>query len=78
LNAAKLSLQEKQEKELEIKKQRGEFDEIMKTQADKSNSEIANLKTQLEQIKINDSLLSSASKHRSNVPDQVVQLLKYK
>ena len=76
LNAAKLSLQEKQEKELEIKKQRGEFDEIMKTQADKSNSEIANLKTQLEQIKINDSLLSSASKHRSNVPDQVVQLLK--
>ena len=30
----------------------------------------------LEQIKINDSLLSSASKHRSNVPDQVVQLLK--
>jgi len=76
LNVAKSALQEKQEKELEIKKQRGEFDEIMKTQADKSNSEIANLKTQLEQIKINDSLLSSASKHRSNVPDQVVQLLK--
>ena len=76
LNAAKLSLQEKQEKELEIKKQRGEFDEIIKQQADKSNAEIANLKTQLEQIKINDSLLSSASKHRSNVPDQVVQLLK--
>ena len=76
INVAKSALQEKQEKELEIKKQRGEFDEIMKTQADKSNSEIANLKTQLEQIKINDSLLSSASKHRSNVPDQVVQLLK--
>ena len=76
LNAAKLSLQEKQEKELEIKKQRGEFDEIMNTQADKSNSEIANLKKQLEQIKVNDSLLSSASKHKANVPDQVVQLLK--
>ena len=73
---AKSALQEKQEKELEIKKQRGEFDEIIKQQADKSNAEIANLKTQLEQIKINDSLLSSASKHRSNVPDQVVQLLK--
>ena len=51
-------------------------DEIIKQQADKSNSEIANLKTQLEQIKINDSLLSSASKHKANVPDQVVQLLK--
>ena len=76
INVAKSALQEKQEKELEIKKQRGEFDEIIKQQADKSNAEIANLKTQLEQIKINDSLLSSASKHRSNVPDQVVQLLK--
>ena len=76
INVAKSALQEKQEKELDIKKQRGEFDEIIKQQADKSNAEIANLKTQLEQIKINDSLLSSASKHRSNVPDQVVQLLK--
>ena len=76
INVAKSALQEKQEKELEIKKQRGEFDEIIKQQADKSNQEIANLKKQLEQIKVNDSLLSSASKHRSNVPDQVVQLLK--
>ena len=76
LNTAKSALQEKEAKELEIKKQRGEFDEIMKTQADKSNSEIANLKKQLEQIKVNDSLLSSASRHKANVPDQVVQLLK--
>ena len=76
LNVAKSALDEKEAKELEIKKQRGEFDEIMKTQADKSNSEIANLKKQLEQIKVNDSLLSSASKHKANVPDQVVQLLK--
>jgi len=76
LNTAKSALQEKEAKELEIKKQRGEFDEIMKTQADKSNTEISNLKKQLEQIKVNDSLLSSASKHKANVPDQVVQLLK--
>ena len=76
LNVAKSALEEKEAKELEIKKQRGEFDEIIKTQADKSNSEIANLKKQLEQIKVNDSLLSSASKHKANVPDQVVQLLK--
>ena len=76
LNVAKSALEEKEAKELEIKKQRGEFDEIIKTQADKSNSEIANLKKQLEQIKGNDSLLSSASKHKANVPDQVVQLLK--
>ena len=76
LNTAKSALQEKEAKELEIKKQRGEFDDIIKQQAEKSNSEIANLKKQLEQIKVNDSLLSSASRHKANVPDQVVQLLK--
>ena len=76
LNTAKSALQEKEAKELEIKKQRGEFDDIIKQQADKSNNEIANLKKQLEQIKVNDSLLSSASRHKANVPDQVVQLLK--
>ena len=76
LNVAKSALEEKEAKELEIKKQRGEFDDIIKQQADKSNNEIANLKKQLEQIKVNDSLLSSASKHKANVPDQVVQLLK--
>ena len=76
MNVAKSALAEKEAKELEIKKQRGEFEEIMKTQADKFNQEIANLKKQLEQIKVNDSLLSSASRHKANVPDQVVQLLK--
>ena len=73
---AKSALKEKQEKELEIKKQRGEFDEIIKQQADKSNSKIKTLESQLEQIKITDSLLNSASKHKSNVPDQVVKLLR--
>ena len=76
INVAKSALKEKQEKELEIKKQRGEFDEIIKQQADKSNAEIKTLKSQLEQIKITDSLLNSASKHKSNVPDQVVKLLR--
>jgi len=76
INVAKTALKEKQEKELEIKKQRGEFDQIIKDQADKSNAEIKTLKSQLEQIKITDSLLNSASKHKSNVPDQVVKLLR--
>ena len=47
LNVAKSALQEKEAKELEIKKQRGEFDDIIKQQADKSNAEIKTLKTQL-------------------------------
>jgi len=72
INAIKL----KEESDLEQKKKRGEYEDIIKQQADKSNSEIQGLKTQLEQIKINDSLLSCASKHKANVPDQVVKLLR--
>ena len=74
-NAIK-AIKQKEESDLEQKKKRGEYEDIIKQQADKSNAEIANLKTQLEQIKINDSILSSASNHKANVPNQVVALLK--
>jgi len=76
LDSAVNAIKQKEQFELDEKKKRGEFDEIMKQQAEKSNAEITNLKNELQKIKINDSLLSSASKHKANVPDQVVQLLK--
>lgn len=76
LDSAVNAIKQKEQFELDEKKKRGEFDEIMKQQAEKSNAEINNLKNELQKIKINDSLLSSASKHKANVPDQVVQLLK--
>ena len=76
LDSAVNAIKQKEQFELDEKKKRGEFDEIMKQQAEKSNQEINNLKNELQKIKINDSLLSSASKHKANVPDQVVQLLK--
>jgi len=76
LDSAVNAIKQKEQFELDEKKKRGEFDDIMKQQAEKSNQEINNLKTELQKIKINDSLLSSASKHKANVPDQVVQLLK--
>lgn len=76
LDSAVNAIKQKEQFELDEKKKRGEFDDIMKQQAEKSNAEINNLKNELQKIKINDSLLSSASKHKANVPDQVVQLLK--
>ena len=51
--------QEKEEQEVERKKQRGEFEDLLKQQADKFNQEKTQLQKQLEQIKINDALVNS-------------------
>ena len=56
--------------------QKGEFEEILKTRTQEFNKEKENLESQLRDIKINKSLLSSASKNKAVNPDQVVELLK--
>ena len=58
----------KAQKETEEKQkiQKGEFEEILKNKSQEWNKEKANLETQLRDIKINKSLLSSASKKQSN------------
>ena len=68
----------KTQKELEEKQkiQKGEFEEILKTRTQQFNKEKEDLENQLRDIKINKSLLTSASKHRAINPDQVVDLLK--
>lgn len=67
----------KAQKEIEEKQkiQKGEFEEILKTKTQEWNKEKTNLEVQLKDIKINKSLLSSASKNRAINPDQVVELL---
>ena len=67
----------KTQKDLEEKQkiQKGEFEEILKNKTQEWNSERANLESQLKDIKINKSLLSSASKNKAINPDQVVSLL---
>tara|TARA_R100000781_G_scaffold108897_1_gene73624 strand:- start:1546 stop:2262 length:717 start_codon:yes stop_codon:yes gene_type:complete len=67
----------KAQKETEEKQkiQKGEFEEILKNKTQEWNKEKSNLETQLKDIKINKSLLSSASKNRAINPDQVVELL---
>ena len=70
--------QEKEEQEVERKKQRGEFEDLLKQQADKFNQEKTQLQKQLEQIKINDALVNPAVKNKAINPEQVTNLLKGK
>jgi hypothetical protein len=67
----------KSQKDLEEKQkiQKGEFEEILKNKTQEWNTERSNLEAQLKDIKINKSLLSSASKNKAVNPDQVVSLL---
>lgn len=67
----------KTQKEIEEKQkiQKGEFEEILKNKTQEWHKERANLESQLKDIKINKSLLSSASKNKAINPDQVVSLL---
>lgn len=76
LDEVKQLLQQKETAQLEEKKKRGEFEDILKEQANKYQSEIQKLQSDLRNIKINDALLGSASKHRAINPQQVVELLK--
>lgn len=78
LDEVKSLLQERENKELDEKKKRGEFEDILKEQASKYQSEIQKLQGDLKNIKINDALLSSASKNKAINPQQVVELLKGK
>jgi hypothetical protein len=67
----------KTQRELEEKQkiQKGEFEEILKNKTQEWHKEKSNLESQLKDIKINKSLLSSASKNKAINPDQVVSLL---
>ena len=66
------------QKEAEEKQriQRGEFEEILKNKTQEFTKEKQELQNQLRDIKINKSLLSSASKNKAINADQVVELLK--
>ena len=55
---------------------RGEFDKVLKEQADKFNSKIQQYETELTGIKVDGSLLGEASTQKAINPQQVVKLLK--
>ena len=60
-------------KELE---KRGQYEALMKEQAEKFNSKIQQYETELTSIKVDGALLNEASANKAVNPQQVVQLLK--
>ena len=73
---ARKLLQEKENKEMEDQKARGEFEKILKEQAEKSNKEIAGLRSEIEKVKVDGALVTAASKNQAINPEQVKDLLK--
>lgn len=70
-------LTEKEENErLEQQKQRGEFEEILKSTVAKKDAQYKELQSQLTQIKVDGNLLSAASGRRAINAQQVASLLK--
>lgn len=67
--------EKEQTRQNELKK-RGEFEELLKSQAEKFNSKIQQYESELTSIKVDGALLNEASANRAVNPQQVVQLLK--
>jgi len=76
LDTAIQAVQSQKKAEEQTKIQKGEFEQILKEKSEEFNKKYNSLESELKDIKINKSLLSSASKNRAINPDQVVELLK--
>ena len=57
-------------------KKRGEFDQVIKEQADKFNAKINQYQSELTSIKVDGALVTAASKAKAINPDQVATLLR--
>jgi hypothetical protein len=73
---ARKLLEEKENKQMEDQKARGEFEKILKEQAEKSKKEISGLRSEIEKVKVDGALLNAASKNSAVNPEQVKDLLK--
>lgn len=65
-----------EERELEAMKKREEFDKILHQQKEKYSSEITTLRQELTSMKVDGTLLATASARNAVNPEQVAQLLK--
>ena len=73
---ARKLLEEKENKQMEDQKARGEFEKILKEQAEKSNKEISGLRSEIEKVKVDGAIVTAASKNQAINPEQVKDLLK--
>ena len=76
IEEAKKLIQEKKEKELEIAKQRGEFDKVLKETVSKKDQKIQSLESELKRIRIDETLVNVASGMKAVKPAEVKQLLR--
>ena len=67
---------EEDERKVEQQKQRGEFEKVIKEQADKFQTRIGDLENTLKREKVDGALLNSAASLKSVAPNQVADLLK--
>ena len=67
---------EEDERKVEQQKQRGEFEKVIKEQADKFQTRIGDLENTLKREKVDGALLNSAASLKSVAPSQVADLLK--
>jgi len=65
-----------EERELEAMKKREEFDKVLAKQRDKYETDITSLRQELTNLKVDGTLLATASARNAVNPDQVAQLLK--
>ena len=69
-------VEEEDKRKLKEAEKRGEFDKVIKEQAEKFNAKIGQYQTELTSIKVDGALLNAASKLKAINPEQVVTLLK--
>jgi DNA-binding transcriptional MerR regulator len=76
LNEYKSLKQQEEERELEAMKKREEFDKILSQQKGKYETDITTLRQELTSLKVDGTLLNTASQRNAVNPEQVAQLLK--
>jgi hypothetical protein len=69
-------MQKEEELKLQQAKEKGEFEKILKDQADKANQRISTLTQELTKVKVDGTLLNAASSKKAINPEQVAKLIR--
>ena len=72
----KTLLEKEEQSKLEEQKRKGEFEKILKEQAEKASSKVSALTDELTKIKVDGALINAASKYKAVNPEQVVKLVR--
>jgi hypothetical protein len=68
-------LKAEEDRILEVEKQKGNFEKVLKETVSKKDEEITTLKTRLQSQMVDGALISAASKYKAISPEQVKELL---